>query len=68
MDCRVLNLGDCSPFSSLTSVTLPMSAAWASASWVSPADSPETADSFPEGLPPHCGYWLQTVGLYDASQ
>ena len=36
---RVLNLGDCSPFSSLTSVTLPMSAARARASCVNPADS-----------------------------
>ena len=39
MASRVLNLGVCSPFSSRTSVTRPMFAAWASDSCVNPADS-----------------------------
>ena len=39
MASSALNLGVCSPFSSRTRATRPMSEERASASWVSPADS-----------------------------
>ena len=48
MASSVLNLGVCSPFSSRTRVTRPMSAERASASWVSPADSLNPADALPQ--------------------
>ena len=65
MASSVLNLGVCSPFSSRTRVTRPMSAERASASWVSPADSLNPRTLSPQRTSPLDGYRLdgRPVGL-----
>ena len=67
MDIRVLNLGFCSPFSSRTSVTRPMSAARASSTWVSPAATLNRRTRSPRVRLPTAAM-ASTVGRYDASQ
>ena len=58
MASRVLNRGDCSPFSTRTSVTLPMFAALARASCVKPGRLPEITDACAKSLPSLHSYRL----------